>query len=120
MIRKMEIKVSSPQQTIGTLSGGNQQKALIGRWLLNDTRVLIMDEPTRGIDVGSKSEIHRQVSELAQSGMAVVLISSELPECMGMSDRIYVMQEGRIVKEFNREQFDQERLMNAAFGLSVN
>ena len=120
MIRKMEIKVSSPQQAIGTLSGGNQQKALIGRWLLNDTQILIMDEPTRGIDVGSKSEIHRQVSELAQNGMAVVLISSELPECMGMSDRIYVMREGRIVKEFDRKDFDQERMMNAAFGLNVN
>lgn len=116
-IKAMAVKASSPMQTIGTLSGGNQQKALIARWLVNDTRILIMDEPTRGIDVGSKSEIHRQISELAQQGMAVILISSELPEVMGMSDRIYVMRNGRIESEFNRSEFSQEALMSAAFGV---
>jgi len=119
-MKAMEVKTAGPQQAIGTLSGGNQQKALIARWLTNDTKILIMDEPTRGIDVGSKAEIHRYISKLAQEGMAVILISSELPEVMGMSDRIYVMCNGRIAGEFERGEFDQETLMSAAFGTSSN
>ncbi len=82
---------------MGNLSGGNQQKVLISRWLLTNPEIIILDEPTRGIDVGSKSEIHKMISQLARQGVAVVMISSELPEILGMSDRIMVMYEGRIL-----------------------
>ncbi len=114
--KKLSIRAASLNQTIGSLSGGNQQKAIIARWLLTNPKVLILDEPTRGIDVGSKSEIHRLISELAAEGMAVVMISSEMPEILGMSDRIIVMREGRIMGEFNRNDADQETLIKRAFG----
>ncbi len=113
---KLSIRAASLNQTIGSLSGGNQQKAIIARWLLTNPKVLILDEPTRGIDVGSKSEIHRLISELAAEGMAVVMISSEMPEILGMSDRIIVMREGSIMGEFNRTDADQETLIKRAFG----
>ena len=116
MVQRLNIKLASLKQIITSLSGGNQQKAIIGRWLLVDPKVLILDEPTRGIDVGSKSEIHRQISLLAQQGMAIIMISSELPEVMGMSDRILVVRGGKIVGEHLRGQFDQETIMKEAFG----
>lgn len=115
MIDKLQIKTSNPNQPIAGLSGGNQQKCLIGRWLLIHPKVLILDEPTRGIDVGSKAEIHRLISALAQEGLAVIMVSSELPEIIGMCDRAYVMNDGCIVAEFNAEEFDQERMITAAF-----
>ena len=116
MIERMEVKVASTEQKINALSGGNQQKVIIGRWLLTQPKVLILDEPTRGIDVGSKSEIHRTISKLAQQGIAIILISSELPEVMGMSDRIMVMREGRLVYECSREEATQEKLISHSFG----
>ena len=114
---KVSIKYSSPKEPISQLSGGNQQKVILSRWLLNEPRILILDEPTRGIDVGSKSEIHRLISMLAQSGIAIILVSSELPEIMGMCDRIEVVRAGRIVHECMRADATQESLIQYAFGI---
>lgn len=111
----LNVKTASMNQLIASLSGGNQQKAIVGKWLLNQPDILILDEPTRGIDVGSKSEIHKLISELAAQGMAVIMISSELPEIMGMSDRIFVMREGRIAGEFERNKATPEELIKCAF-----
>lgn len=113
---KVAVKYASPKEPISQLSGGNQQKVIISRWLLTNPKVLILDEPTRGIDVGSKSEIHRLISMLAQNGMAIVMISSEMPEILGMSDRIMVVREGRIVFECPRKDATQEELISHAFG----
>jgi rhamnose transport system ATP-binding protein len=115
-IEKLNIRTYGPQQIVGKLSGGNQQKVVVGKWLATIPQVLIMDEPTRGIDVGAKAEIHRLMSELAQRGMAILMISSELPEVLGMSDRILVMREGRIVAEFSREEATQENIGMAMMG----
>ena len=114
--KQLDIHAASLKQVIGSLSGGNQQKAIIARWLLTKPKVLILDEPTRGIDVGSKSEIHRLISQLAAEGMAVIMVSSEMPEIMGMSDRIMVVRDGRLVGEFQRGAADQETLIQRAFG----
>lgn len=114
MIEKFQIKVSTPEQEIRNLSGGNQQKVILAKWLLGNPKVLILDEPTRGIDVGSKSEIHRLMCEYAKQGLAIIMISSELPEVLGMSDRIIVMREGRISGELIREEADQEAIMRLA------
>lgn len=116
MRERLGIKVSSFKQLISSLSGGNQQKAIIARWLLAKPRILILDEPTRGIDVGAKAEIHHQISQLAQQGIAIILVSSELQEVMGMSDRILVMSNGSIVGEHLRENADSEQIMREAFG----
>ena len=113
---KLQIRAASLNQAIGSLSGGNQQKAILARWLLARPKILILDEPTRGIDVGSKSEIHRLISDLAAEGMAVIMISSEMPEIMGMSDRVLVIREGKIMGEFMRGEADQETLVKRAFG----
>lgn len=113
---KLRIKTPSLSQLIKNLSGGNQQKALISRWLLTVPDVLMIDEPTRGIDVGAKSEIHRLMSMLAQQGKAIIMVSSELPEVLGMSDRILVMHEGRISGELSREEANQESVMHLATG----
>ena len=116
MIEKLSIKTPSLKQRIGALSGGNQQKSIVARWLLTDPKILILDEPTRGIDVSSKSEIHRLISTLAGRGIAIVMISSELPEILGMSDRIMVVREGRLVADIERENADQQTLLLHAFG----
>jgi rhamnose transport system ATP-binding protein len=112
-IQQLNIRAYSTEQIVNKLSGGNQQKIVVGKWLASQPKVLIMDEPTRGIDVGAKAEIHRLMSELAQQGLAVLMISSELPEVLGMSDRVLVMREGRIVSEFTRQQATQERVAAA-------
>ena len=112
----MLVKTPSLNQLIKNLSGGNQQKALIARWLLTVPDILMIDEPTRGIDVGAKSEIHRLMSQLAQQGKAIIMVSSELPEVLGMSDRILVMHEGRISGELSRAEANQERVMFYATG----
>jgi inositol transport system ATP-binding protein len=114
MGRKLRIKTPSLYERVENLSGGNQQKVLIGRWLLTNPRILILDEPTRGIDVGAKAEIHRLVTELARIGVAVVMISSELPEVLGMSDRIMVMHEGRVTGFLDRAEADQVSVMDLA------
>lgn len=116
--RELGIKSPNLRNLIGTLSGGNQQKALVARWLATDPKVLILDEPTRGVDVGAKVEIYRLMIELAREGMAILMISSELPEILGMSDRILVMREGRIVGELSREEADQEKIMHLATGMA--
>jgi energy-coupling factor transporter ATP-binding protein EcfA2 len=105
---RLELKTPSMDQLIKLLSGGNQQKVLVSRWLLTVPDILILDEPTRGIDVGAKSEIHRLMSKLAQEGKAIIMISSELPEILGMSDRVLVMHEGRVGGVFDRKDATQE------------
>lgn len=117
MIEKMRIKLSSMSDTFGSLSGGNQQKVIIGRWMLTKPDVLIMDEPTRGVDVGAKAEIYRLIGELAKEGKGILMVSSELPELMGICDRIIVVREGRLVGEVERDEFDQDLLMSYAFGV---
>jgi inositol transport system ATP-binding protein len=101
-------------ERIENLSGGNQQKVLIGRWLLTKPKILILDEPTRGIDVGAKAEIHKLISRLAGEGLAVIMISSELPEVLGMSDRIMVVHEGRVTGILDRSEASQVRIMELA------
>lgn len=118
MIHSMAIKTSSSDHEIGKLSGGNQQKVIIGKWLLTEPEVLILDEPTRGIDIGAKSEIYKLIGTLAKQGKAILLISSELPELMGISDRILVIRNGHLAGEMLREDFSQEALMSKAFGIS--
>ncbi len=113
---RLEIKTPTMDQTIRLLSGGNQQKVLVSRWLLTVPDILILDEPTRGIDVGAKSEIHRLMCQLANEGNAIIMISSELPEVLGMSDRVLVMHNGRIGGEFQRKDATQENIMRAATG----
>jgi rhamnose transport system ATP-binding protein len=111
---RLEVKTSFLDTEAGTLSGGNQQKVVLGKWLATNPRVLIVDEPTRGIDVGTKAEVHRLLTELAQRGLAVIMISSELPEVLGMADRVLVMREGRITGEFSRAEATPESIMFAA------
>ncbi|NBB12827.1 sugar ABC transporter ATP-binding protein [Pseudomonas sp. SLFW] len=120
MCKKLRVKTPSLEQCIDTLSGGNQQKALIARWLMTNPRVLILDEPTRGIDVGAKAEIYRLISLLASEGMAVIMISSELPEVLGMSDRVMVMHEGEMMGTLDRAEATQERVMHLASGNSIH
>lgn len=116
MREMLKIKTADLQTVTGNLSGGNQQKIAIAKWLVRDLKVLILDEPTRGIDVGAKSEIHRLMSQFAQQGLAIVMISSELPEILGMSDRVIVMREGRVAGELSRSEASQERIMKLATG----
>lgn len=117
MISKLSVKTSSPEAPIWSLSGGNQQKVMVGRALLNNPKVLIMDEPTRGVDVGAKSEIYEYCNMLAKQGMAILLVSSDLPEVMGMSDRLVVMREGEIIAEHERGEASAEKIMSEMFGL---
>lgn len=114
---RLSIKVPSMNSEIALLSGGNQQKAIIAKWLLTEPDVLIMDEPTRGIDVGAKAEIYKLIGELAKQGKAIILISSELPEVCGISDRIMVVRQGAIAGEFSRKEFDSDAIMKCAFGV---
>ena len=101
---------------VGTLSGGNQQKVVLAKWLLTNPKVLFLDEPTRGIDVGAKQEIYQQITRLASEGLAIVLVSSELPEVLGLSDRIVVLHEGEMTGEFSRADATAEKVMAAATG----
>jgi inositol transport system ATP-binding protein len=110
----LRIKTPTLNETIGNLSGGNQQKALIARCLMTNPRILILDEPTRGIDVGAKAEIHRLISDLAAKGLAIIMISSEMPEILGMSDRIMVMHEGHVSGFLDRAEATQEKIMHLA------
>ncbi|MEO6001600.1 MAG: sugar ABC transporter ATP-binding protein [Opitutus sp.] len=115
-IADLRIKTPSAQQRVGHLSGGNQQKVVLAKWLCTDARILIFDEPTRGIDVGAKVEIYQLMNQLAAKGVGILMISSELPEILGMSDRILVMREGRLAGEFNAAEATQEKLLAAAIG----
>jgi len=114
--RDLQIKANSVFTIAGTLSGGNQQKVVLAKWLLTKPRVLFLDEPTRGIDVGAKQEIYAQINRLAESGLAIVLVSSELPEVLGLSDRVIVLHEGRITGEFTRSEATPEAVMSCATG----
>ncbi len=116
MIDLLRIKTSSMNTAVGDLSGGNQQKVVISKWVMGDVKLLILDEPTRGVDVGAKSEIHRLMCELASRKMAIIMISSELPEILGMSDRIIVMHEGVMRGELPRDRATQESIMELATG----
>ena len=111
---RLSVKANNWEQKLLELSGGNQQKIVIAKWLATKPKVLILDEPTKGIDIGSKAAVHDFISELAAEGIAVVLVSSELPEIMGMSDRIVVMCLGRITARFDRRDGTPEKLMLAA------
>ncbi|WP_406541987.1 ATP-binding cassette domain-containing protein [Clostridium ljungdahlii] len=115
-ISKLSIKSSGYRQIAGTLSGGNQQKIVIAKWLLSDSKVLIVDEPTRGIDVGAKIEIYNIMNDLVKSGVGIIMVSSELPEVLGMSDRILVMCRGKITGELNKDEATQEKIMHYATG----
>jgi len=119
MREMMRIKTPSLREIIKNLSGGNQQKVLIARWLLTEPAILILDEPTRGIDVGAKSEIYRLMVELVGAGKSIIMISSELPEVLGMSDRIMVMHEGDKVGELTREEATQEKILQMATGMTL-
>jgi rhamnose transport system ATP-binding protein len=117
---RLGTKMSSVEAPVSSLSGGNQQKVALSRWLATKPRILILDEPTQGIDVGAKSEVHRLMVDLAEQGMAIVMISSELPEILGMSDRVAVMSHGMIAGILNRSEASAERIMELALGAHVN
>jgi rhamnose transport system ATP-binding protein len=113
---RLQLKFHRLADPVGFLSGGNQQKVVLAKWLATEPKLLILDEPTRGIDVGTKSEVHRLMSELAGQGLAVLMISSELPEVLGMADRVLVMHEGRLTAELGRDEADEESVIRAATG----
>lgn len=113
---RLQVKATQLTDAVSTLSGGNQQKVVLAKWLATEPRILLIDEPTRGIDVGTKAEVHRLLSELAADGLAVVMVSSELPEVLGMADRVLVMHEGRITAELNRDEATESSVMYAATG----
>jgi ribose transport system ATP-binding protein len=116
-VNDLRIK-ATPFQQVRLLSGGNQQKVVLGKWLAGDARIYIFDEPTRGVDVGAKVEIYNLMNRLTQAGAGIIMISSELPELLGMSDRILVMHRGRIHAEFDAAEATQERVLSAALGLA--
>jgi ABC-type sugar transport system ATPase subunit len=116
MAEKLTVKMSSLSQEAGSLSGGNQQKIVLAKWIMKSPDLLILDEPTRGIDVGAKAEIHSLMVDFAAQGMAIVMISSELPEILGMSDRVIVMREGRIKGEYRIGQYSQDEILQCAIG----
>ncbi len=113
-IQKLNIKPPAPGKLVGRLSGGNQQKSLLARWLFAGAQVFLLDEPTRGVDVAARSEIYREINELAEAGACIVLVSSDLPELLGMADRILVMRRGKLVAELNTQQTSQEEILKYA------
>jgi rhamnose transport system ATP-binding protein len=116
---QLELKASHLTQHVAELSGGNQQKVVLGKWLATDPKVIILDEPTKGIDIGSKAAVHRFISQLVARGLSVILVSSELPEVLGMADRIVVMHHGRVQREFLRGDATPESVVAAASGLTT-
>ena len=116
--QRLDLRAASLDTEVGNLSGGNQQKVVIAKWLATQPRVIILDEPTKGIDIGSKAAVHDFMAELAAQGLAVIMVSSEIPEIVGMSDRVIVMREGRIAAELGRDQITPETLVGHAAGLS--
>ena len=115
-MQSLGVKARTPLAVAGTLSGGNQQKIVLGKWLLTKPKVLFLDEPTRGIDVGAKQDIYAEINKLAQEGLAIVLVSSELPEVLGLSDRVIVLYRGRVTAEYSRAEATAEKVMAAATG----
>ena len=118
IMKSLHVKANSPMTVAGTLSGGNQQKVVLGKWLLTNPKVLFLDEPTRGIDVGAKQEIYAEINRLAKEGLAIVMVSSELPEVLGLSDRVLVLHEGKLSGEFTKTEATPEKVMVAATGES--
>ncbi|MDQ3490522.1 MAG: xylose ABC transporter ATP-binding protein [Acidobacteriota bacterium] len=118
VMKSLRVKANSPVTITGTLSGGNQQKVVLGKWLLTDPKILFLDEPTRGIDVGAKQEIYAEINKLAATGVAIVMVSSELPEVLGLADRILVLHEGKLTGEFTKMEATPEKVMVAATGES--
>ena len=118
MVRRLSIAVTDQdEQTISELSGGNQQKAVIGRWLLSDGLIYIFDEPTKGVDVGARAEIFRIMVELAKAGKSIIMVSSDMPELISMSDRIGVMRQGRLTHVLDRREANEEMLVKHFIGL---
>jgi ribose transport system ATP-binding protein len=114
---KLRVKTSSLDAPVAAMSGGNQQKVAVAKWLGRNARLLIVDEPTRGVDVGAKAAIHGLIDDLAKQGIGIILISSELPELLNLSTRILVMREGRMVGELGREELNQERVLRLMAGV---
>ena len=115
-VAQLGVKAPGIDTSVETLSGGNQQKVILGKWLNASPTIFILDEPTRGIDIGAKVEIYKLLDRLAGEGVAIIMVSSELPEVLGMSDRILAMREGAIVAEFSREEATREAIMEYATG----
>jgi ABC-type sugar transport system ATPase subunit len=113
-IERLKIRPANPDKTVARLSGGNQQKVLLGRWLFAESRIFLLDEPTRGVDVAARAEIYRAINELVETGAAVVMVSSDLPELLGMADRILVMRRGRLVAELEAKTATQEEILTYA------
>ena len=121
IIKEFDIRISGLQQKVMNLSGGNQQKVVIGKWLAEEAKLLLMDEATAGIDVGAKREIYKIITDLASKGVSIIYISSDLPELMGICDRIYVMKSGKITAEYARSEFSQEKIIESAvFDKGIN
>ena len=115
---RLAVKCEGIEQSLGELSGGNQQKVVFGKWLATDPKILILDEPTRGVDVGAKARIHEEIFALASKGVALLLISSDLPEVLALSDRVYVLRAGSLAGEFSRESATPEAIIAAAAGIA--
>ena len=120
MIERFAIKAPSDEIETRTLSGGNQQKVVLAKWMAVEPKVLIMDEPTRGIDVGTKYEIYKMMNEMTEQGMSIIMINSDMEELLGMSDRILVIREGKLAGELSREEACPESVMNLAVGGQTN
>jgi ABC-type sugar transport system ATPase subunit len=120
IIQNLQIKPPAPDISTENLSGGNQQKVVVGKWLMANPKLVIFDEPTRGIDVGAKAEIYMRIRELTRQGVGVIMASSELPELIGMCDRILVFYEGRLSGEISREKFSEEAIMRLATAVKVD
>jgi rhamnose transport system ATP-binding protein len=116
-MEELRIKATSPAQVVRSLSGGNQQKVVLSKWLAAEPRILILDEPTHGVDVGTKADVHRTISHLAAGGLTILLISSELLEILAMSDRVLVLHEGRLAAQLARAEATEERIVQAAAGM---
>jgi ribose transport system ATP-binding protein len=119
MIQRLRIDVSGLDQEVGNLSGGNQQKSIMARWLLTNARLFIFDEPTKGVDIGSKEEIYKFMTELAREGKAIIMVSSDMPELLSMSDRIGIMRSGELVKIIDSHNATEEKILTEFFGLGA-
>ena len=117
---RLRIKTPNKDEIVGNLSGGNQQKAALARWLLRDSSVMILDEPTRGVDIGAKREIYELIDALARAGKAILVISSDLPEAIGIADRVLVVRGGKVVKELSADEASEETVMRHAVGASTD
>jgi ABC-type sugar transport system ATPase subunit len=115
-VEKLDIKIPSINVATSALSGGNQQKVVLSKWLAAEPEILILDEPTRGIDVGAKVEIYKLIRKMADEGTAVIVVSSELPEVIGLADRVYIMREGRMVGELHGSDIENTKIMHMMFG----